>query len=109
MQASSGSSGGMIFSIEMLPTLSATNSAVPTGGVVSPNDRLITMISPRCTRLMSNFSASGSSIGTSMISAGVMSTNMPTTSRNPLRISRNAHLLWIRLKKFSASMLGRFS
>jgi ABC-type nickel/cobalt efflux system permease component RcnA len=28
----------MIFSIEMLPTLSATNSAVPTGGVVRPNE-----------------------------------------------------------------------
>src|SRR2546430_2214405 len=40
-------SGGISFSIEMLPTLQATNNAVPTGGVVRPKERLMTMISPR--------------------------------------------------------------
>ena len=36
MQASR--SGGISFSIDILPTLQATNRAVPTGGVVRPNE-----------------------------------------------------------------------
>ena len=43
MQASSGNSGGISLSIDILPTLQATNSAVPTGGVVSPNDPIETI------------------------------------------------------------------
>ena len=84
----------------------ATNRFTANGGVIAPIEKLITIISPKCTRSMPNALAAGARIGARIIMPGPGSKNIPTKNRKRLISSRNIYLFPAMLIKKLATIVG---
>ena len=73
---------------DTLPTAQATNSAGPTGGVISPMPRLTISTMPNCTGSIPSALTTGRKIGVPIMISGAMSMKVPSTSRMTLISSK---------------------
>ena len=84
----------------------ATNSVLPTGGVMLPMHRLYTKIRPNCTGSMPKVLTTGRNSGVKIRMAGVTSMNVPAISRMTFMISRMMYLLVVRPRMAFATREG---
>ena len=75
------------------PTLTPTNSVVPTGGVMVPMHRLKISMMPKWMVFMPKAWQTGKKMGVKIRQAGVISIKVPTTSRMMLMRNRITYLL----------------
>jgi len=80
-------------SICTLPTLTPTNSVVPTGGVIVPIHRLKIIMIPKWIVFIPSAVHTGRKIGVKIRQAGVISMNVPTTRRMTLIRRKMTYLL----------------
>ena len=80
-------------SICTLPTLTPTNSVVPTGGVIVPIHRLKIIMIPKWIVVIPSAVHTGRKIGVKIRQAGVISINVPTTSKIMLIRKKMTYLL----------------
>jgi hypothetical protein len=83
-----GIRGFTTLAMVVFPTPQPMKRQVPTGGVQRPIQRFAIMKIPKCTGSIPNFMTTGNSIGVKIKTAGVISINVPTTSRRRLMMSR---------------------
>ena len=95
MEMKMGIKGRTTLAMVVPPTLQPTKRQVPTGGVHRPMHRLAIMRMPKCTGCIPNPMTTGKNIGVKMRTAGVMSINVPTTSKR--KLMRRAKKLKIRI------------
>lgn len=77
----------------VFPIPHPTNNTVPTGGVVSPMQRLRTIIIPKCSGVIPSAVTTGKKIGVKIRTAGVISMKVPTNRRIRLMNRRIMNLL----------------
>ena len=75
------------------PTLTPTNSVVPTGGVMVPMHRLKISMMPKWMVFMPKAWQTGKKMGVKIRQAGVISIKVPTTSRKKCMRTRITYLL----------------
>ena len=88
-----GINGPIIFERGVCEIPDATNSVIPTGGVLIPIARFAVTTNPKCTGLIPRIFATGSKIGTIRIIAGVESKIMPRNNKITLEIKKKMILL----------------
>ena len=95
-------------SICTLPTLTPTNSVVPTGGVIVPIHRLKIIMIPKWIVSIPSAVHTGRKIGVKIRQAGVISINVPTIRRIILIRNRITNLLLLTESRFSKSTVSVF-
>ena len=83
----------IISSISSSATEQPENSAEPTGGVMLPMPRFMTIMMPKWMGCIPKLCTTGRKMGAKIRTAGVMSIKVPTTSRIRLMSSRITYLL----------------
>ncbi|MBA7617398.1 hypothetical protein ES703_24712 [subsurface metagenome] len=95
--------------MDVLAILQPTKSTLPTGGVHSPMQRLSTMTMPKWMGFIPSWTTTGRKMGVKINTAGVISMNVPTMSRNTLMISRMTILLSVSAIRAALTFWGMFS
>ena len=91
----------------MPATWQPENRDEPTGGVMLPTPRFMTIMMPKWMGSMPKLVTTGRKIGAKIRTAGVISINMPATSSSRLISSRMTYLLSDTLSSASPMAFGR--
>ena len=94
-------------SMSISATEQPLNSALPTGGVMLPMPRFMTIMIPKWMGSIPKDWTTGRKIGVKIRTAGVMSMKQPTTSSTRLMMSRMTYLLLETLISALPMALGR--
>ena len=88
------------------PTREATNKFTPSGGVIKPIAKLVTMMIPKCTGSTPKAVTTGNKIGAKIMMAHTVSMKQPTSNNNKLMSNKINTLLSVIVVNNVATVVG---